>query len=77
MLKDFIDRNGLYPNSRKESEKTLGLWVEVQKRNKRTNILSESRIIELEKLSGWVWDHDITSQWMISYNKLKELLNAG
>uniref|UniRef100_A0A6C0D713 Helicase ATP-binding domain-containing protein n=1 Tax=viral metagenome TaxID=1070528 RepID=A0A6C0D713_9ZZZZ len=52
-------------------EKSLALWMSVQRGNYRKNLISKERIEKLESLALWKWERDLEKEW---YNKLEELI---
>ena len=56
-----------------ESGINIGMWVTIQRTNKKKNILSQERIDLLEKIPGWIWERDIDGPWMENYNILKKI----
>ena len=56
-LKNWIESNNKIPSpSSKDSvEKSFGIWCCRQRKNKKTRILSDKQIKQLNKLNGWYW----------------------
>jgi superfamily II DNA or RNA helicase len=57
LLKEYLSSNSFSSLSLKTSYRNIkiGLWVTVQKRKYRENVISPSRIEKLEALPGWIW----------------------
>ena len=57
LLKEFVEKNNKYPLKRAKDdiEKTLGLFIQIQRKNHKKNKLSEDKITKLETINGWKW----------------------
>jgi len=60
-LKDYIDKHGNYPSSRKESQ--LGSWPTRQRKSYKENKLHQEKIKLIETLPNWTWNIDLDEKW--------------
>ena len=73
MLKEYVEINGHARVPRSHPE--LGSFIEVNRRNYRTNKIDPKRKQLLESLNGWVWNKK-EEIWEEKYTALKNYLDA-
>lgn len=73
LLKDYFEKNGKLPVSTFITDQgyKLGSWVRVQRGSYRTKKISKDKILLLEQIPIWVWDHG-EAQWNNIYEELKK-----
>jgi hypothetical protein len=71
----FVKENNKIPSqhSKIEEVKSLGKWCSNQRTNYKKNILTETRIKDLETIQGWYWEQ-FDQQWQEKFETLKEFV---
>ena len=71
-VKDYVNSNNKIPSKGEvdRNVKKLGNWIVLQRAIYKKGILSNEKIILIEKIRGWVWE-PIASQWQEGYRNLK------
>ena len=53
----------------------IGIWCELQRRNKKKGKLSKTRIDKLNLINEWVWSYDYETLWNNKYDLVVEYIN--